>query len=638
MACRIVQTQPPNNEGERKMFAFLKQLPADYTLYSELQINTAFHRQVEGLRKKTPDFVVTGEDVGVLSLEVKHWNLDRYIYEWANQYDLKKLDARTGRVVADDIDAPHAQVNAYQFGLKNLVKHSLHDSIAGDLWVTSVLVFPLLTRTAFLDGVQNTSLLTGPQAKFYSQLDRVLFKEDLDRHVDQPEQLLREVVRRDSRFSKAGGKAIYKVNELLVPPKCRVGGDKKLQDNRKRMEVLSEQQTRWAFSLNPNQNYLLDVAGSGKTNALISKAIHLVDKATGEPPEILITTYNRNLEKSLRRIYKDKVGDEASTKHSSIKIWSIPALLEVVVNHGFGQVGLAEVQESTPDEEAYVRRLLHEAKSIIRDDPTRFARFDHIFIDEVQDFSNAFLRIVKYFAQGKSYFFVGDIGQKIYPRSYDLERLGLALNRKEMDKSYLMYRTPRYIAELATRFILGDSAMREEFAAHGYDHSFSYPNTLGHGAELHRTNEPEHDAADRIRELLETVYPGGEHQVLVVSSPERLEVVQAALEDEGVECQIGETEAGEAVTIVDFRDAKGLEREVVVVVGVEDLYHSSSSEATFDDATEQLEKEGLARRQVYVALTRPIERLFVYYSDRSHPYVKELCELNDYIGNKREEG
>ncbi len=31
------------------MFAFLKALPVDYTLYSELQLSTAFQRAVEGL-------------------------------------------------------------------------------------------------------------------------------------------------------------------------------------------------------------------------------------------------------------------------------------------------------------------------------------------------------------------------------------------------------------------------------------------------------------------------------------------------------------------------------------------------------------------------------------------------------------
>ncbi len=633
MSCQIIQAQPPNNEGERAMFAFLRRLPTSYTLYSELRVNDAFDRQVGGLREKTPDFVAVGEDIGVISIEVKDWNLDRFIYEWQDQRTVHKLDRKSRRVVTEDIDNPGAQVSAYLHGLTNLLKT---DRLAGNVWVTSLLAFPRLTKQEFFNGTHNLSVLTGaPQAKFYVDLDRILFREDLDRHADCPEQLLARVAQSDRRFRKSSGKEIYKVNEVLMPPKFRVGGDVKLQAARQRIETLTQQQQTWAFSLDPSANYLLDVAGSGKTNALISKAIHLVDSATGPAPSILITTYNRNLEKGITRVFREKVGSKDAATYQSVQILSVPTLLEMVVGHRYGKTGAEELKATEPDDDSYERRLLKEAIDVLKDAPGQFTRFDHIYIDEIQDFSDTFLRVIKRFARGNSYFFVGDIGQKIYDRKCDLQRLGLTINRRGVEASYQMYRTPRYIAELATSFVLSDQAMRNEFAAHGYSKSFAFPNPIENAAIIKQESEPEQAAAALIAELLKTAYPGGNQNILLISSVERLKTCHVALTSAGVQSRIGETETAEAVTVASFSDSKGLEREVVVVVGVEDLYVRGQASGVFDDVTDQIDREARNRRKVYVALTRAMERLYVFYEVRSHPFIQELCNLNDRIALKR---
>jgi AAA domain/Nuclease-related domain len=634
MTCKVVQTQPPNNAGERRMFAFLKYLPESYWLFSELKLNMAFNSQVDGLREKRPDFVVTGAEVGVVSVEVKEWNLDRYEYRWLNQYEVGRFDRRSGSQIGESVDNPGAQVAAYFHGLKNLIRERL-PVFANELWVTSLLAFPTLTKHEFLNGVQNLDLLTNPQGKFYVDLDRMIFKDQLDHHADHPEKLLEQIVSRDDRFRPASGKAIYKVNETLVPSKFRVGGDAKLQEARQKLKTLSDQQAKWAFRLEAPENYLLDVAGSGKTNVLLSRAIHLVDQAVGKAPDILITTYSRHLEKSLERILRDKILSDDETQYTSIRVLAIPSLLERVVQRAYGDSAIRQFQDQSSNEESYVNLLLGEVKDVLNDDPARFQIFDYIFIDEIQDFSDAFLRVVKSFARSDRFFFVGDVGQKIYPRHHDLDRLGLTTRRTELEKSFRMYRTPRYIAELATRFILQDIGMQQEFRAHGYTQPFEYSNRLEHGAEFHRSDNPEQEAANQIRKLLETSYVGGEHQILVVASTNRLEACERFLQKEGIACQLGESRSGENVAVVDFSSAKGLEREVVVVLGIEDLYHHETKGALFDDVSEQIDQEALDRRKVYVTLTRPLERLIVYYTDPGHPYVKALCELNERIAEGR---
>ena len=637
MTCRIVQAQPPNNEGEKVMFAFLRGLPARYTLYSELRLNTAFHQQVDGLREKKPDFVVVGEEVGVVSVEVKDWNLNRFIYEWQDQRTVHKLKRSTGQIVDRDIDNPGAQVSAYLYGLTNLLKTDRH--LAVNVWVTSLLAFPRLTKQEFLNGTQDIGvLISDPQAKFYVDLDRILFREDLDRYADKPEQLLERMVRLDSRFRKPSGKEVYRANEVLLPPKFRIGGNAKLQAARQQVEMLTQRQQAWAFSLDPSANYLLDVAGSGKTNALISKAIHLVDSAIGPAPSILITTYNRNLEKGLRRIFKEKIGAEDAVTYRSVQILSVPTLLEIVVDEGYGAGTAQKIIAAKADPDESERRLLEEAREVIRDNPDRFARFDYVFIDEIQDFNDNFLRVIKRFCRGNSYFFVGDVGQKIYDRHYDLPRLGLTLNCRGVDASYQMYRTPRYIAELATAFILSDPGMRKEFAVHGYSKSFAFSNPIENAAVIRGEPEPEQSAATLIKELLSSTYPGGWRNILLVTSPEQLDRCHTALTAAGVQARIGEDETADAVTVVAFNDSKGLEREVVVVVGIENLYVRGQAGGVFDDVTDQIDREARNRRKVYVALTRAMEHLYVLYSDRSHPFVQQLCDLNDRIAQNRSRG
>ena len=640
MSCQIVQVQPPSNRGEKAMFDFLKYLPPAYTLYSELRINAAYNRQVEGLEEKKPDFVVVAEDVGVVSIEVKDWNLDRSTYEWISQYKVRKVDKVTGKTVAE-LDSPGAQVSAYLHGLRNLLGEDRHVSKP---WVTSLLAVPLLTRHEFISNTNNSDkLIQKTQSAFILDLEMVMFRDDLDRHADRPDELLKERVRQGAaknkrQFQKPSGRAIFKTKEVLIPSKIKVGGDAALQEARQHIHTLTEQQQQWAFSLDSSANYLLDVAGSGKTNALISRALHVVDSTAGPAPAILITTYNRNLEKGLQRVFKDKVGEAASSTYQSIQILSVPALLEAVVDAGYGENTAQGFQNQEATPEAYERRLLREAREVLRADADRFARFDHVFIDEIQDFSDAFLRIVTSFSKGDRYFFVGDVGQKIYDREHDLQRHGITTRRLGMEPSYQMYRTPKYIAELATSFAMADEAMKREFTQQGYSENFAFPNPIENGAVMRREPEQEAAAAALLQELLTSAYPGGEGKMLVVTSAGRLDACEQALAKAGVRCRIGEAEAADAVTIVEFSDAKGLEREVVVVLGIEDLYVRGQASGVFDEVSERIARESRNRRKLYVALTRSMERLYVLYSDRSHSFVQELCNLNDRIGRARTRG
>jgi superfamily I DNA/RNA helicase len=83
--------------------------------------------------------------------------------------------------------------------------------------------------------------------------------------------------------------------------------------------------------------------------------------------------------------------------------------------------------------------------------------------------------------------------------------------------------------------------------------------------------------------------------------------------------------------VVDFREAKGLEKEVVIVHGIEELYRKSENEMLFGDSTAYRKTKRRLRRILYVALTRALEKLFLFYHDGQMPVIRELIELSDRI-------
>ena len=630
MKCQLIQTTKiaDGNRAEKEMLAFLKNLPGEYFVYRELQLTPVYRERVRGIKKKQPDFVVVSPETGLVSIEVKDWNLASNVYEWRDQYKIKVTERATGRV--REIDNPTAQIDAYLYAFMELLKGL-------NVFVTSILAFPRVSRSDFLNKLQSVDVLRNPQSKFYLNLDRTVFREDLDQYVARPERLLLHVAQKHLKHHPSSPGQIERVSMRLLPSSFRIGDFTKRQQNQRRLKVITEQQQRWIFGLDRHENYLLDVAGSGKTNALISKAIHIVDRAgSGALPRILLTTYSRNLETNTRRIFQHKIAASPNRERYqlAITVQCIPAVLETIVTAVLDIDSIAGYQtpgESPADYEAGLRR---DVDSILRSEPDRFRKFDYVFIDEIQDFDDFFLLVVAHLCKSKNFFFVGDIGQKIYERIYDLNRLGFITERVELKKSYKMFRTPRYIAELATLFTLGDPLSRREFEEYGYTERFKFPNKLKNMAEILRSTHPEEEIAERIQALLNTAY--SEEDIMIIASETRLTQAETALRAAGISYVLGESEHVTAVSLVDFMNVKGLEKEVVLVTGIEDLYDRSKPRGMFDDEDEKRRKELFSRRKIYVSLTRPLERLIIYYQDPANCFISELLTINTGVINKRQ--
>lgn len=632
MKPRLIQTSKvdDNNKAEKELLSFLQELPAGYTIYRELQVNRAYEDRVRGMEKAQPDFVVVGADTGLLSIETKDWNLIRSQYIWRDQYKVIKKDIATGQET--ELDNPAAQAEAYRYAFMELIRET-------KVFVTSIVALPRLSRNEFLNRIGNLEVLKNPQSKFFLDLDMVIFKEDVDEFFSAPERLLTRIVRKQANFKPATDNQIQAVNARILPNSFRVGDLTKRQQSREKLKMITEEQERWIFGLERNTSYLLDVAGSGKTNALVSRAIHVVDQALkrrANTPLILLTTYNPNLQRNIERILESKIQrDERHTRYKSIYVENVEYIMERIAISGYGLKSREEYFTlNNPHSASFRETLRDDIRAALQDNPDRYRTFDYVFIDEIQDFDDEQLFLVRKLCRTDNFFFVGDVGQKIYDRYHDLKRHGFITDELEVPKSYKMYRTPRYIGELAHKFIMSDSAIRAEFEQRGYRQDTRFESYSDNAAEILRVQDPISAVLQRIQDLL--AGQCSEDDIMVITSEQRLPLHKASFSQANIQFSIGEPSDTSQISLVDFMNVKGLEREIVFITGIEDLYNRTTPAGIFDELATQLKLEQFERRKIYVALTRAIEECIVYYSDAGNMFVSELVAINRSITNKRQ--
>lgn len=632
MKPRLIQTSKivDENIAEREILSLLRELPEHYTIYRELRVNRAYEDRVRGMEKARPDFVVVAMDIGLISIEVKDWNLARSEYAWRDQDKITKKDISTGK--EEDIDNPVAQAEVYRYAFMELV---------GDTgtFVTSIVAFPRLSRTEFLNRMANLEVLKNPQSKFFLDLDMVIFKEEVDEFFTNPERLLIRIVKRQPNFRPATERQIQAVNERILPNAFRVGDLTKRQQSREKLKMITREQERWIFDLDRTTSYLLDVAGSGKTNALVSRAIHIIEQALKQrqnAPNILLTTYNPNLQRNIERILAGKIKpDERHTRYKTLRIENVEYIMERIAISAYG----FETREqyyalNDPNSAAFQKTLRDDVRAALQDTPEKYQRFDYVFIDEIQDFDDEQLFLVRKLCRTNNFFFVGDIGQKIYDRYHDLKRHGFVIEELELPKTYKMYRTPRYIGELAYRFVMSDAAIRSEFEQRGYRQETQFESHSENAAEILQAQDMVMTTLKRIQDLLAGQYT--EDDIMVITSEQKLPAYKETFSQAGIRFSEGESKRTGEITLVDFMNVKGLEREVVFVTGIEDLYSRSKPDGLFDDPATQLKQERFSRRKIYVALTRAIEECIVYYADPGNIFVSELLTFNRKITGKRQ--
>lgn len=586
---RFYQYAPSPNEGERVVENYLKKLSDSAVVFAEYRIND---KDESSDSDRRPDFLVLSPRYGLVCLEVKDWNIVKNSYRWENQNTLIKKNLSTNK--EDKIKNPFSQADEYKHLLRNFCRHLR----LNDIYVSSFVVFPKIEKALFYNRFSDLGFLNNPQTKFFFDINAVIFKDDLEQNINSLDKYLLSRCQSNSHFFLPTEENISKLEEALMLPSFSLGGlSKQVSSHRDRIKRLTELQKKWAFGVDGQNALILDIAGSGKTSALISRAMYLSSKYPDQ--QILITTYNEKLTENIRHLYQARFNNDTLKISPFVVIKSIYQIAKEVLYNFYKE----ETKLSPTD-------MIDDAITIIEEDPEHHKIFDYIFIDEVQDFSTMELLFITSLCKSHDkFFFAGDIAQKIYNKSlFDLRSINLKVQDISLPKEYKMYRTPQKIAELALKFVSRNKKLKQEFSEFGYLDNLQQGNDYKAVTEFH----PYEEMLPLISSLLAKGY--SEEDIIIVTLAENKNSIKELL--------------SQNITILDYQDVKGFEAPCIILHGIEGLMSTTS---IFENPRELEDKEIHFRRLIYVALTRTTEATYILYNDFQNAYIKELYILNQHI-------
>ena len=626
--------------AEKKVLEFLKELPTGYYVIRECKVDPSRYKKTHGSLEDRPDFVVVGPSVGVMILEVKDWNIRLNSFMPAeNQRLIRIIDLKTK--VESFAGNPFDQANEYRYAVSGVL--SKNPNMSDPLWVSSFVVYPKLTRTEFenqFNGIQGNN----PQEQFIFNLQRTLFADDLKEYEEDPLKLLelyvtKEAKQRSRLVKRYTDQQVLRTVDWLVPSEMRVGGLPDDVDAENNLILLDEKQQEWAFSDRlVGKIYLSDVAGSGKTNVLLSRAIYKARQhIVAGGCRMLVVTYSKALKIELDRIFRSKIKDDADFNyyHDAIRIYDMVTLMEEIVKISVGSSGsdfeFWKKQSLASHLEAeYIDDVLPERCMDYLDARGKeFQIYDYLFIDEIQDFSTWFVEVARMLLKDrKKIFAVGDIGQKLFERDLDWGELDIVRQRVEMQSRFIMYRSPKPIAKLAWKFLISDRFIEADLLDEGYKMDVK-PKSLFTSKPVF-ISEPSEE--ELLRHLLDDLHSHLEiarpKQFLCIGLKDKMlgnlyRVLSSASLSVRWATEIT-SPAGDYIVLADYVEAKGLERDYVYILDSDFLAGKMGPFTSEDEVQKETRRD---RIKLFVALTRAMREVRLYYMDQSHIFIRQLLEL-----------
>lgn len=252
-------------------------------------------------------------------------------------------------------------------------------------------------------------------------------------------------------------------------------------------------------------------------------------------------------------------------------------------------------------------------------------RYDHVMIDEVQDFDKSWLlAVVK--VPHVSLSLAGDLAQKIYHRNFSWSSVGINVRGRSRSLS-ASHRTTQQIMDVA-EYLLDDQDITKS------SDYFAPTRPSKHGDKVKVV------LADNARSAYEHGYDWIAEQfrrirttTVVVALPfsRQLYPAKQALQKRGVKAEnvkgvgLGNFEGGVAVTT--YHQLKGLEFDHVVIMGLHDVQYPGRLLNNIPEE-DQLEEEQLLQRVLYVAMTRAKKSVALVGSE---PFCRFFNDIPDEL-------
>ena len=419
--------------GERKVFRFLHDAARPDRDF------IAWYEPTIGSSGAEPDFILYGNSLGLLVLEVKDWEIDQ-IGE-VNPHTFKfwtgdKEETRTN---------PDRQAKGYVNELMDLLEEhpEFHQSTGphgGQLKIPvgRMVVFPHINRKDYLDRGLNQVIT----------LDRTLLAEDLEpagelRADPSGEKFQARIAQAfPFPFNGLSGKEIQILIALIYPilkfePPKRHGSCK--DRFQREIEALDEDQSRAALSLKAGHQLVKGPPGSGKTLVLIHRCGFLRKYRPGMK-RILLVCYNIALASYLKRLLQEKGigvgGDGVQVSHFYEICQKILGM---------------KVEFDNPDP-GYYETILQWTREALENNHPEAGSYDALLVDEGQDFRDDMLKILLALLRpGGDLVIALDPYQDLYRKESTWKSIGIeARGTRQLRR---VYRNTREIEQFARRFI-----------------------------------------------------------------------------------------------------------------------------------------------------------------------------------------
>ena len=265
-------------------------------------------------------------------------------------------------------------------------------------------------------------------------------------------------------------------------------------------------------------------------------------------------------------------------------------------------------------------------------------RADHVIIDECQDIGPEILRMVRAMVDktDNDIFMCGDLGQSLYHRHHSWLQHGIDV-RGRSSVLRINYRTSRQIKDTADcltnlRAITGDEEDEDRRSVSIFDG----PSPI---LQLFDNQDADSDGAAQwiSQQLSDGIEP---HDLLVITRSSLQQrraktAVDRALELAGIENSgLWSLDAENnfhdgLVGYSSTERSKGLEYKAIAILACdEDLMPLLSNKKNFLDEEEEREWMELERNQLYVAMTRARDRLYISGIKPGSAFLRELGTLD----------
>lgn len=390
-------------DGERKLLHFLNStLDSTYEVYFQPFLNG-----------DNPDIIILRENSGVMIIEVKDWELDKYQLSENRNWQLKNIDNKIGNKQV--IKSPIQQVFEYKENLYNLHIETLLEKRIKNPKLLSIVTCAVYFHKAGKNEIE--SFLTKNNQDKESYL-KFLSHFELLGNDSLTENNFKKIISKrwlDKKSFLFDEKLYKSFKRYLKPPIHSIEQGKDI--------TYTDEQQRIIESKAGSQQKIKGVAGSGKTLALAKRAVNAHLRHNGK---VLILTYNI----SLRNYIHDKISEVR--ENFEWKYFTILHYHHFIKAHN--------------NNENFVK--INEIETVNSSGTT----YQTIIIDEVQDFQKEWISNIKMFlAEDGEFIVYGDEKQNIYQRKLEEKKPYTSISG-QWNILKRSFRITIDIANLATKF------------------------------------------------------------------------------------------------------------------------------------------------------------------------------------------